>query len=48
MDYTGLSAYDARVVSFLSERLTGIFITRLLREGRLEIRHVPGINIDTV
>lgn len=37
---------DIRAVSYLSERLTGLYLTRLHRLGKLKIKHAPSININ--
>lgn len=37
---------DIRVISYLSERLTGLYMTRLHRLGKLRIKHLTGININ--
>lgn len=44
LDYAGATPYQKRAVSFLSERLTGVFITQALRKG-LSVKPLPGINI---
>lgn len=37
---------DIRCISYLSERLTGLYVTHLKRIGQLNIRPIPSINID--
>lgn len=37
---------DVRAVSYISERLTGLYLTRQRRLRRLRIKHIPGININ--
>lgn len=45
IDYTR-PGQDIRVISYLSERLTGLYLTRLRRLREVKIRHLPSINID--
>lgn len=37
---------DIRVISYISERLTGLYITHQCRLQKLKIKHIPSININ--
>lgn len=37
---------DIRTISYISERLTGLYIVHHMRRGALDIRHIPCININ--
>lgn len=37
---------DPRAISYLSERLTGLYLTRLRRLGGLDVKHLTSININ--
>lgn len=46
IDYSSLSPYQQRVIGFLAERLTGIFVLRKMEQKSISIKHVIGLDID--
>lgn len=41
INYTGYDEYQTRALAFISERLTGVYITRMMLEGKLKILELP-------